>query len=296
MLSNLDSSDSASNRNSKHLAEYWGHRLSLTKSTATMRFVFEKINGFRLGNDPKTDNLFNFIINNKIDALMMAELNLNWNLVRKRQIIQEVAREYFERSRSNVSYNRYYHSNSTSQQGGTGIITNGDLSLRIIKTGEDDHWMGRWSWQLFRGKDLQRLRVISIYFPHQATEYGKRRTWSQQHRALLSKGDTRGVGEAWWQDFWKSIDCWLQQGDNIIIGGDWNCDVRDSAFLAPFLARGLEPAVTGRHGHSGPQTWVRGSKPIDEIFHSRGVQVLQCGYLSHGSSVGDHCPIWITLK
>ena len=43
------------------------------------------------------------------------------------------------------------------------------------------------------------------------------------------------------------------------------------------------------------ETYNGGKDPIDEIFVSITLDVKKAGYLEHGSSQGDHRPIWIDL-
>ena len=114
----------------------------------------------------------------------------------------------------------------------------------------------------------------------------------QQKLALLQMKSKLTVFQAFWKDLWKSVDEWMAEGNQIVLGGDWNIDVRKSQFLKEFQSRNLVPAITGKHGTQGPETYRRGRYPIDEIFVSTTLQVKACGYLEHGQSAGDHRPLW----
>ena len=138
--------------------------------------------------------------------------------------------------------------------------------------------------------------MVSVYFPVFATTYGNKKVYCQQQKALLGLGVAEPVWKVFWRDFWECIDKWLEDGENLIIGGDWNRDVRDQKFLKPFRDRGLVPAITGTHGEQGPETYNKGTKPIDEIFVSNAIRVKAAGYLEHGESAGDHRPIWIEVS
>ena len=98
-----------------------------------------------------------------------------------------------------------------------------------------------------------------------------------------------------WADFWDQVDGWLQKGDQLVIGGDWNELVTDDKFLQPFLSRNLLPAIQQKHGKNLPPTYKRGSRAIDEIFCSSTLQVVQAGYALFGSTRGDHRPLWIDI-
>ena len=77
---------------------------------------------------------------------------------------------------------------------------------------------------------------------------------------------------------------------------DWNVDVRSNVFLQQFQERHLVPAITTKHGReNAPETYNAGTNPIDEIFVSSTLSVSAGGYLEHGSTQGDHRPIWIDV-
>jgi len=125
--------------------------------------------------------------------------------------------------------------------------------------------------------------------------HGHKKVSCQQQRALLHMGVKSHYIKVFFEDFWKQIDVWLEQGDQLIIAGDWNNDIRKKKFLENFTKRNLIPAIHHVHGNELPPTYNEGSKPIDEIFVSSTLKINACGYLPHGSSLGDHRPIWVIL-
>jgi hypothetical protein len=76
-----------------------------------------------------------------------------------------------------------------------------------------------------------------------------------------------------WNDFWQQVDVWISEGDQLIITGDWNEDIREDKFLKEFEKRNLIPAIYKSHGPNLPETHNSGSKPIDEIFVSSSLLV-----------------------
>ena len=126
------------------------------------------------------------------------------------------------------------------------------------------------------------MRVISVYFPTAQNKFGPKKVHIQQQKALLRQKVKTTVWDTFWKDLWTQVDEWLEQGDQLVIGGDWNMDVRKEKFLKGFKDRDLIPAITGKHGSKGPATHNRGSLPIDEIFVSSTLQVIAAGYLSYG--------------
>ena len=163
-----------------------------------------------------------------------------------------------------------------------------------MESGHDTNRLGRWSWKLIRGKNDVRLRIVSIYFAKKPQSYGDRKAYFQQQAALLKLGIQGDPESVFWEDFWTQVDEWLEEGDQLVLCGDWNHNVEDPNFLANFNDRNLIPAITSKHPDA-PETYNSGSLPIDEIFISISLTVKAAGYLEHGASLGDHRPIWIDL-
>jgi hypothetical protein len=214
----------------------------------------------------------------------------------KKHSIWDISRGWFERQRVTAVYNQRDRSCNKYQPGGTAMICRGQTALRVIETGQDPKRLGRWAWTLFKGKQDKLTRVISVYVPCIARKFGCRKVYCQQQRALLKMGMKGSVITVFWDDLWTQIDQWRDEGNQIIMAGDWNTDVQDNTFLQPFRERNLVPSITHRHGNQGPETYSRGSKPIDEIFCSSSLHVVSAGYMEHGKSTGDHQPIWVDIS
>ena len=39
----------------------------------------------------------------------------------------------------------------------------------------------------------------------------------------------------------------------------------------------------------------RGKKALDEIFVTKNVEIVKCGYMQHSILTSDHCPIWVEV-
>ena len=90
--------------------------------------------------------------------------------------------------------------------------------------------------------------------------------YSQHLAGLLSLGIIANPLEQFWEDFWEQIDKWLDEGDKLINGEDWNVNVKDEGFFLPFQQRGLYPVLSTLVS-TPPETNTRGSNPIDENNH-----------------------------
>jgi hypothetical protein len=274
-----------------------GSKNKLSPSSEIIRLAFQNINGFGYTeNNSKAENIRSFIMENKIDIMAIVETNVNWKRVRKKMTIWDKTRGWFENQRVSAAYNSRDRSGKRYQPGGCSIITRGELALRSDKSGQDHRKLGRWTWTSYQGKNGIKMKIISVYVPNKAQQYGIRKTFSQQQQVLLSQGIKTNPISIFWEDFWKMIDKCIDDGDQLIIGGDWNTDVRNNEFLQDFKERKLIPSIIQRHGREGPETYQRGSVPIDEIFISKNIGVEKCGYLPHGTNCSDHRAIWIDIN
>ena len=275
----------------------WGDPL-LKKKKENIRIVFQNVNGFgyKKEDETKTKGLFDLMCRTDADVFTVAETNADWRKVPKRYTIWDQCKEWFENTPITASNNIHDRHKSQYQPGGTATITQGDLALQIMETGYDPLRLGRWSWILIRGKNNIKLRIVSVYRAKKPTEEGPRRAYAQQQQALLKLKIEQSPEEQFWTDLWDSITKWNDDGEQLILCGDWNQDVRQPAFLDQFSQHNLIPALMSKHDPTtAPETYNGGSDPIDEIFISSTLTVTGGGYLEHGSSQGDHRPLWIDL-
>lgn len=123
-----------------------------------------------------------------------------------------------------------------------------------------------------------KLRVISLYFPSINNEYGKKKVYTQQQKALLQQKRTETVWAAFWTNLFEFIEECKKNGEQLVVGGDWNVDVRTPALKEKFEAYQLFPGVTGKHdAETAPETYSKGSKPIDEFFVSPTLEIQAAG-------------------
>ena len=80
------------------------------------------------------------------------------------------------------------------------------------------------------------------------SKHKHKKVMCQQQRALLSMGIKDNVLAVFWRDFWNEVDQWLDDGEQLVISGDWNTDVTKDSFLKEFDKRELLPAISSLHG------------------------------------------------
>ena len=278
----------------KHLHRTFGDDC-VEKDKATVRMCFQNINGFGYTKKSvKSNSVKNLILTKDIDIMAMAETNINWGKLSRTDTLPQVCKEWFERAKTVIAYNQHEKRKFFKHQpGGTAVVSRGEYALRVKKMHYDEKRLGRWSSQVFQGKRNIITRVVSVYVPCLASDHGHKKVACQQQRALLAMGIKDNVISIFWNDFWSQIDKWLEAGEQLIIGGDWNCNVTNKKWLERFQKRNLVAAMSSRHGTDLPETHNNGTVLIDEIFYSSTLNATKVGYLEHGESLSDHRPIWI---
>ena len=275
----------------------FGDSIGGKKKKDLIRIMFQNIRGLGYTKrSPKTDAVKKTIVTSKTDIMMLAEVNVNWERAGRRNSFKNIGRHWFNVCKTSCTFNTHQIPMDTKwQPGGHAIISRDEVSRRVNNYDHDTRRMGRWSSQVVQGKEGKKLRVVSVYVPSPTKEYTNQKIFCQQQDALLKLGITGSVVTVFWNDWWEQIDKWRENGDTLVIGGDWNTDVREEAFQKPFRERNLIPAMYTRHGPDLPATHNAGKLPIDEMFVSDTIEIKRAGYLEHGHSSGDHRPVWIDV-
>ena len=246
----------------------YGDKISKSKSKKVLRVVFQNINGLRTTEETdKRQAIHEYINTYKIDVFALAEVNINWKIVEKKKSLSSLAKEWFEHGRAVTSHNMLHNTKAPHQQGGVAIITSGNTALQVAKSEQDPQYLGRWCSVKVRGKGGVIMRIVSVYVPIVTKSHGNKTVHAQQQAALLKLKKTKSVIATFWSDLWKEIDKWIENGEKLVITGDWNQDVQSQSLVKAFEGRNLFPVVTGgRHRGVSPETYNNGSYPIDECF------------------------------
>ena len=258
--------DKEINKNSRN----FGDEMNSRCSKSNVRILFQNIRGFGDSEENrKTESIRQAIQEDNVDIMCMTEMNVNWKRVAKRKNLTQMSKAWFENSKVSIAYNYHQQGNKSKfQPGGSAIISKGSLSLRAIDFAPDQRRMGRWASQLFKGKDSIKTRIVTMYVPKEPDKHTFQRIYSQQQSALVKLGIAGSVQYNFWRDFWTQVDKWLEEGDQLVIAGDFNEDIRNPAFQNEFRKRQLIPAILNKHGPELPATHNSGKDPIDEIFVS----------------------------
>ena len=267
------------------------------KNKNNVRIMFQNVNGLGYCHQsPKATGVRNLMLQKEVDCMAIAEVNVNWSKLPRDKTLPHICRRWFQTSKVAFGYNQHEKRRKYRHQpGGTAILTKGEMALRISRTTTEGKRLGRWTSTVIQGKQGIKTRIVSVYVPIVMSKHGHKKVSCQQQRALLGMGVTGNVMEVFWQDFWKDVDNWIEQGEQLIIAGDWNTDVTKEPFVEEFKKREMVNGISTLHGNQLPETYNNGSKSIDAIFVSKTLQIRQAGYLEHGVTLSDHRPIWIDV-
>jgi hypothetical protein len=118
-------------------------------------------------------------------------------------------------------------------------------------------------------------------------------TWNQQRFILDSLEREEDPIEAFDMDLIHIIKKWLSLGDQVILGIDVNEDVRNGSFARRLRVEcGLQEIMIKNHGNDLPNTYARGSIPIDGLFVSRSLSNCPNGYTD---IICDHRMLWMDV-
>ena len=269
--------------------DYWGHKMK-KKEDKMVRIAFVNVNGIGMyARDAKSEDIRRFIHENGVDVMGIAETNVHWGKVHASHTLWDRTKRWAPDRRLGVAYNVHQRIPTTHQPGGTATIAVEDIAQRFHSAGQDVKELGRWSWVKVTGKQNCVTRFVTVYCP-KSTGKGMNTVYEQQLEFLKTDPTAK-----FWEDLAQSIVAWQNEGNQLVLMGDWNEEIVNSNLTEWMNTFGLSEAITGLHGPDPPPTFHRGSDAIDGIFVSETVKVKKAGYLAFGEIPGDHRGIWIDV-
>ena len=115
-----------------------------------------------------------------------------------------------------------------------------------------------------------------------------------QQRVAADKEDPIQIFDT---DLLTLVDGFLEDKFQVGIMGDFNIPLQGLSYLEQELkARGITDAIQTNYGYGdAPNTQVRGSKPINAIFMSETLEIIQGGYDKGRPDISDHRMIWADI-
>ena len=170
------------------------------------------------------------------------------------------------------------------------MATFGWLATFVIDSGVDHTGLGRWSWQMI-GKGDTVTVVVAAYQPCEKNKNSKGYTTFEQHeRYFEPKGDFRSPRTIFFEQLVSQLRLWKVDGKEIILCSDFNEHIYEGQ-ISRRLAREdlrMKEQCCIHNGDRLPATFVRGTRPIDGVFATGGIEVIHAGILGKYAGVGDH--------
>jgi hypothetical protein len=105
---------------------------------------------------------------------------------------------------------------------------------------------------------------------------------------------------AMWVHSGQTSHDWYESGlkqASVVLLADWNVDVRGEKTRKYMADLGMREVITEFHGDAGPCTYNRGSNPIDGIFMTQDLYIVQGRYMPFGMGIGsDHRCLWLDIR
>ena len=235
-----------------------------------------------------------------VETIGLTQPDRRWDIIPDEDHFDERFRGHFpsQQIRTAVGYNRNDKEGGKRQWGGTAMMTVGETAAKVWQVGSDRHGLGRWTWQRLRGKGGASIRIATAYRP---SGRGKTESVAAQHTRYFDsiKRDIEPIA-AFYEDLKAEIKMWLKDGDQVVVMGDFNEDVRGS-HLTEFFGDdelNLREVLIEKHGEEGPETCIKNESnvPIDGIFCTPGLSILAGGYLPHHDGPkSDHRFLWMRM-
>lgn len=200
----------------------------MKKQPGHWRIMIGNINSFPLRsnkqNQYKMEMLRTLMVGNCSDIILISEHNRNIKRLQHENNPAEIVRRWWPRTVTRYSYLESNNS-STFEPGGTMIITNEQATAHTCKSGEDKQMLGRWNYITIRGKHEHYTTIISVYRPAITQEtYMRQTALSAKRRTNLPSYIT--PDELWYSDLQDLIIEKKNDGNEIIVAGDFNDDLK----------------------------------------------------------------------
>jgi hypothetical protein len=284
-------------------SEPWGDEIG-DKNPHTLRFALANIDSLPMSrNDVKNDSLVSFCQGHDVDFLGLTEPNKCWHKLPTDDRLRERFFGVWENLHTSVAYNKMNPHATPHQVGGAIGMSFNQAAHRVDSIGggrgHDPTGLGRWTWTRFRGKGQTCLRVAVVYVPCVST--GPLTVWSQ-HLAYFNSlsdpawQDNPDPRQRLFDDLSSAMNEWIEDGDQLLVMGDWNGDVRDLDLTAYFAKHSMHESLLDRHGECAPATCNMGSSPIDGIWSTSSLEITGGGYLNFEQGLpGNHRTLWLDL-
>jgi len=243
----------------------------------------------------KLDKLKEVTVGREADIILMSEHNKNIEVTPYWLRPATLVKRWWKNTILRASY-LVSESKARFEPGGTMILTHTRSTAHTCQAEEDNQQLGRWNYITLRGKREKFTTIISVYRPLKTQEtYARQTAYTAKRRKTLDNEQSPEL--LWYADPSALIKEKMAQGHDIIVAGDFNDDLNDSMSKTNKFMTSLKlrEVLNEKYG-KGPPTHIRGTKKIDGIFATKGIDIETGKYISFDKSPSDHRWIEITVR
>jgi hypothetical protein len=179
------------------------------------------------------------------------------------------------------------------QEGGTAMMVYGNLIQQFDpeESGQDDLGLGRWTYMLFCGTNTTVTWVICGYSPCANKKKDSETVYQQHCRHLINKlKDNTCPRLRFWEDLLRKMRQWRWAGEQLILCLDANKNIYLGELgweLMDLHGLGMKEVVGDYTTRQLGATYFRGSAPIDAVWVTSNVAVVNACVMPVGYGVGD---------
>jgi len=295
----------------------WGDSVPADVKGQTIRVVYQNMHrSVGASDNPLTGTLLDRLNDMDADIFMASETNINWKSATFRNDFQQKVRNIWPSNRVAFSSSDVGLEFEVTDflPGGTCTMAVDNLSMRVIKVGEDESGLGRWSYITLEGQDGRKLTFITAYRICKGTMKGTSTSCMQQQKVIhnqemkqgvqTSSIDTTYLREKFIHDLMLFIQSLQEEGHALVLGLDANetppesmkNDTPKEGSISWLLEQtGLEEVFESRFGEIPDSTTTTPGRFIDRVA-VYGIPVQRATILrAHMPARSDHLGIVVDL-
>lgn len=281
---------------------HFGNNAQEDKAPTDFRIGMANVNTFpTYRRSPKFQDLKIHLLEHNYSVMGFCENNKYWTMHPADSRPWSLFKGIWETVHKNFNNNTTDLTPARNQPGGTGIISMNDGAHRVIGQGHDPTNLGRWTWNMYRGKTGHGLAILMAYRPCKPTDTDRTVSGNstyRQHKSYFSKKHRLDEPrQAILDDMKIQLKEWYNSRVQIVVMMDANEDIRLPIFRKFFDQFDMKEAILSRHP-TKPAVFTRtpGSQCIDGIWVSRSLEITKAGYTAfHPSPSFDHRFGWIDI-
>ena len=270
--------------------------LPASKGEGCIRLLYENVNGInnRISNNDKVEKAKEMIDELEADVVAFNEHRLNMRHKDNVNGFSQLFRGGEAVIQSVVSHN-INENISRVQEGGTCMMAIGPITDYIAhanrQEGKDITGLGRWSVITLQGEGFK-TRMVCGYNPCYNNNPSSSTSYQQHRRFFINKKkDLTCPRTKFRDDLIAQLKKWRDEGDRLIVCLDANENIYKKSIgkaLTALDGLAMTEVVGAYTGEQIGATFFRGSNPIDGIWATSDITVVNACIMPAGYGIGDH--------